>query len=118
MISSTAKSEDAVLLNQNEKAPYTGYLISKERAVELYKMGVQLQENVLLNESLTRSTEIYKKNDELSKQQLNVLLERNDLLSKQLLDTREVSTLEKTLWFIGGIVLSAGAVYGASKLAK
>jgi hypothetical protein len=115
LISSTVRSEDSVLLNKGTPAPYTGFLVPRERINEL---RIESEEQKALIASYARSVDLYKKNEEASDRQVNILLERNDKLSKELTSTRSVSTFEKTAWFIGGILVSGAAVYGASKLAK
>lgn len=106
------------MLNKGTPAPYTGFLVPKDRIIQLQGLDVQNQEYKLLNESYARTIVYYKQNEDSSNQQINILLTRNDSLSKELASARTTTSFEKMAYFIGGILLSAGAVYGASHLAK
>ena len=65
-----------------------------------------------------KSIDLYKKNEDVQNQKVNILLEQNDKLAKSLGDARSVSTFERVAWFIGGMLVTSAAVFGASKLAK
>jgi hypothetical protein len=117
-ISSIARSEESIILEKGKPAPYTGFLVPRERVLELRKTELDNQEYKLLNESLTRTVNIYKSNESLSEKQVNILLERNDKLSQELNKSRSMSNFERGLWFFGGMVVTGAAAYTASKLIR
>lgn len=118
LISSKSFSDEVVVLEKGTSAPYTGYLFPKETAQKTRIKLIEGEEAKKLNESYVRSIEIYRKNEELNNQKVNILLEQNDKLSRSLTDAREMTAFEKIAWFVGGVLVSGAAVYGASKLAK
>jgi hypothetical protein len=117
-ISSIARSEESIILEKGKPAPYPGFLVPRERVLELRKTELDNQEYKLLNESLTRTVNIYKSNESLSEKQVNILLERNDKLSQELNKSRSMSNFERGLWFFGGMVVTGAAAYTASKLIR
>lgn len=118
LITFSSFADDVVIIQAGEKAPYTGYLFPKETAQLTRVKLIEGEEAAKLNESYVRSIEIYRKNEDVQNQKVNILLERNDNLAKSLTDAREMTTFEKVAWFAGGIILSGAAVYGASQLRR
>lgn len=116
--SSTTLSDQTVLLEAGKPAPFTGYLLPPDQAALSRIRLIEGEEAKKMNESYARSIETYRKNEELGNQQVNILLERNDNLSKQLSSSQSLTDFQKVAYFIGGVLLTGGAVYGASKLAK
>lgn len=106
------------MLNAGQVAPFSGYLVSKERVLEFKKADIELKELRLVNESLNRSVSLYKSNETHMQDQTTLLLNRNDILSKELMSTRSVTQWEKTAWFVGGILVTGAATFGAAKLIK
>lgn len=117
-LTTSASSNDVVILEQNEKAPFTGYLFTKEKAQSTRIKLIEGEEAIKLIPSYQRSLELYRNNEAISDKKVNILLEQNDNLAKQLASSRSVSSFEKTAWFIGGILVTGLATYGASKLVK
>lgn len=117
-ISSIEKSnaQDSVQLNQGTPAPYSGYLISKEKVQQFYQMDLENKELKLMNESFSRSVQFYKNNDSSSATQITSLLYRNDDLAKELASARTTTSFEKVAYFVGGILIAGFGVWGAQKL--
>lgn len=118
LIPKSSLAEDVVIVEKNSPAPFTGFLFPREKAQEV---RIKLLENDRLNDmisSYNKSIDLYKKNEDVQNQKVNILLEQNDKLAKSLGDARTVSTFERVAWFIGGMLVTSAAVYGASKLAK
>ncbi len=105
-------------VEKGDAAPYKGLLFPVEMIPELRNTYLERNSYKLLNDSLqtslTLSEDISKKNQD----KVNILLDQNDKISKQLNETRTFSTLERITWFTLGIFATGLAFYGASKLAK
>lgn len=118
-ISSKSFSKDEVqILEAGKPAPFTGVLFPSEVAQKVRVQLIEGSEAKALNESYLRSIELYKSLQTNNDEKVNILLTQNDKLARALNDSRTVSSFEKTIWFIAGILLTGGAVYGASKLAR
>lgn len=116
--SSIAKSDEVILLNKDQTAPYTGFLFPREKALEFRKIDIENDELKIVNASFSRSIDIFKKNEDLSEKKVNILLERNDVLAKDLTDARTLTDWQKIGYFVGGVVLTGVSVWGASQLRK
>lgn len=88
-------------MKKGDVAPKDGYLFDKQEEKEVRK---KVEENKILK-GLTI------KQDELIQNQN----QRIDLMEKNL-QKRDVSGLEKILYFIGGVLVTGGSVYLAGKL--
>lgn len=111
-------SDEVVIIEQGQPAPYTGYLFSKEKAQLTRIKLIEGEEAIRLNLSYAKSLDLYEKNKDKNNEMVNTLLEQNDKLSKSLNASRSVSDLEKILWFLGGALAVGAATYGAARLAK
>lgn len=119
LISSISPANDEVIiLNKDDKAPYTGFLFPREKALEVRRTYLENDELKAINESFKRSIEIYKSNESESEKQKQILLDRNDKLAQQLSSSRDMSNLERIAWFVGGILVTGAAAYGVSKVAR
>ena len=98
-------AEDSIYLEKEQKAPFSGILLPKEKVQEL-------RVNTEIKESLERTVTIYKLNEELYQKNQSLLIEQNQSLIK----SKGMTDLEKILWFVGGVLLTGIAVKGASLL--
>ena len=62
-----------------------------------------------LNESLSKSIDLYKKNETINDNKINLLLEQNDKLAKSLLAERTVGSWERFGYFLLGVIGTVGA---------
>lgn len=113
-----APNNDVKVLKKDDPAPFDGLLLSNKKANEVKNELVERDKVKEINKSLEISLNLEKENFKLSEDKNKLLINRNDELSKQLQDSREMSDIKKILWFALGVVATGGAVYGASKLAK
>ena len=104
-------SDDAVVLNKDDKAPFRGILLSPKKAAELNDTEIE-------RDSLLKSLSLYKNNQELYEKRSSTLLEQNDKLATQLYSARQTSDWEKVLWFGLGAVLTGLTGYGIYRAAK
>jgi hypothetical protein len=108
-------ADDAVVLNKGQPAPYTGLLLTEEKANSVYN---DLNKYKLLNESLERTVFLYEQNEKLQDKRVNLLLEQNDKLAINLQQARTVSNWEKVLWFGLGFLSVGLGIYGVQAITK
>ena len=111
-------ADDVTYINKDDKAPYSGFLFTETKTKEIRLQLIDLDTYKSLNSSLTRTVELYKKNEEIDQTKINTLLDQNDKLADSLYSARETSNWEKGLWFFGGAILTGLAFYGASQVYK
>lgn len=118
LIVNNALAQDAVYLNQNDKAPFTGYLLPQEKLVELKNNTMERDtleaQNASLNASLKLQDDIIAKKD----QQLTLYSEQNDKLAQTANSALSLSTWEKIGYITLGVVITGLAVKGAHELYK
>jgi hypothetical protein len=115
IVNSVVIADDAVVLNKGQPAPYTGLLLTEEKANSVYN---DLNKYKLLNESLQRTVFLYEQNEKLQEKRVNVLLEQNDKLAINLQQARTVSNWEKVLWFGLGFLSVGLGIYGVQAITK
>lgn len=113
-----APNTNTAVLKKDDKAPFDGVLLSKKKANEV-KNGLSERDKLKeINKSLETSVSLEKDNVKQSEDKNAQLLERNDELAKDLKDSRNMSDIQKILWFGLG-ALGVGLVgYGAAKISK
>ncbi len=109
---------DPISLSKDQKAPYDGILFTETKANEIRKEILDKDYLQLQNDSLNRSLDLYKSNENLYGQQTQLLLDQNDKLAKSLYQERMVTNWERLGFFLLGIGVTGLAIYGASQLAK
>jgi hypothetical protein len=97
-------STGSVYLNQDEKAPFSGFLLPDEEVKQLR------------DDSLER--DMYKTTNDLKDQQIKLLGDQNTNLSKTLESTSSLSTWEKIGYFTAGVILTGLAVGAAVSIVK
>ena len=106
--------EDAVNINAGEKAPFTGVLLSKDKAESIRKELITKDELVLTNNSLKRSIELQDLNLKLRESQVETLLKQNDVLIRH----KTMNDYERVMWVAVGVLGTSLAVYGATRIVK
>lgn len=114
----SALANQAVELDKGQPAPYPGTLLDKEKSKEIRDELIEKDGLVKTNESLNKSINLYKSNEEILGKQKDLLLNQNIELTKVLNDTRSMNGWERVGFFILGVAITSAAVYGASKLAR
>lgn len=116
IFSKSVNADDVIFLGKGVPSPYDGFLFTREKTLDVKNTYIERDEFKLLNESLNRSLTLYKDNEKINQEKLNVLLDQNDTLAKELYSSRGTNNWEKLAWFIGGVAVSGLAFYGATKL--
>lgn len=109
LISNLSLAQDAVYIEKNQPAPFSGDLLT-ESTVK------QLHDDSLEKTSLQKQLDLANQNVNLLQQDKNLLLDQNSKLLKASKDEKVTSDIEKGLWFLAGIALTALAVKGAASL--
>jgi hypothetical protein len=77
-----ASDEDAVLLNKDEPAPYSGVLMPVSKVQTLRKMAFDLEIANMKILSYEKSTELFKQNEGIKDESIKLLQEQNLKLGK------------------------------------
>jgi hypothetical protein len=101
-LSSIVYADDSVFLNKAQPAPFSGYLVPETTIKALRNDSMEL--------------DLYKTTNGLKDQQIGLLTTQNINLSNTLKETSSLSTWERVAYFTAGVLLTALAVDGASKI--
>lgn len=118
ILSTNSKANDAVYLQKDERAPFSGILTTVEHSKVISTRLLERDTYKALSESYQKTLEFYKINNELTEKKVNILLEQNDNLSLQLKDSQSLSDLQKFLMFGLGIIATVGAGLLVNEIAK
>jgi hypothetical protein len=110
---------DAVTnIEKGQPAPYSGVLMDKQKAEKVRDELIEKDALVKINESLNKSIILHRNNEDIITNQNKMLLNQNIEVTKALNETRETSTITKIGYFLGGVIITGAAVYGASRLVR
>jgi hypothetical protein len=107
------KTGDVVPKEFNE-----GTLMDKDTSEKVRDELIEKDALVKTNESLNKTIILHRSNENILTEQNKLLLDQNLNLTKTLNETRETSTIVKIGYFLGGVIITGAAVYGASKLVR
>lgn len=113
-----AEKQQVYYLIKNDIAPYDGILFPMKDALEIRKSLIEVEALKAVNESYEKSIQLYKKNEQLTDQKYNTLIDQNERLSTALVESRRSNDLQKILWFGLGVLATGFAVYGAKKITQ
>lgn len=118
-ISNISFAEDKVQeLQIGQISPYTGILMPQSKADQIKMDLINADYNKAVNESLNKSIELYKSNETLYQNKVNVLTDQNNNLAKNLYEERSLSAWEKFGLFGLGILATVGAGFAIKKASQ
>jgi len=110
--------DKATPLNKGDAAPFTGLLLTPSQAQDVKNTAIERDAlkavNGSLNLSINLQDDIIKHKDN----QITVMMQQNDNLSKNLYSERQTSTWEKAAWFAAGIITTGLVLYGVKNISK
>jgi len=117
-IPSRSLAQQVVPIAAGTPAPYSGILMPEGVAKEAKNAVIERDTYKSVNESLNKSLNLSNQNFNYSENKVNILLEQNDKLAKNLQAERTVSDFQKIMWFGLGVLATGAAAYVGSKIAK
>ena len=112
LISNIAVADgDAIFLEQGKTAPFTGYLITQDKANKIRLMDIDLQIANKLNTGLQSENDILRQRLDNSQQQI-------DILSKRVIEAKDDSFFSKAGYFILGSLITGLIGYGVYRSSK
>lgn len=105
LFSSNVLADQVVQIEQGQSAPFSGYLMDKEKSIRVFKLDVELDFAKKNVEVLTYQNNLYK--DQLTKN-----TEYIKSLNEQLVSQHSDNFWTKTLYFILGAGLTGLVAYG------
>ena len=108
LVSLVAQAEEAVYVNKDDKVPFSGYLLSPDKANKVRLLQIDLSTQNRVNQLLTDENHIMSDRFDAAKQQ-------SEFLSKQLADQRSDGFFNKVGFFVLGCVLTGAVAYGVTR---
>jgi hypothetical protein len=110
LICSTVLAEtDPFFANKGYTLVQDSWIFSPEKAKNVRDKLIDGDTYQKLNESLSKSIELYKSNDQLQQNKINLLLEQNNKLAVRLHDSQSLNNWERFGLFLLGIAATVGA---------
>lgn len=107
LISNITLAEDSVQLGKGQLAPFDGFLLPKEKVIELKNQDLDNQFLKKTNQNLELINQDYEK-------RLTLYINQNDKLAKRLTES-DTNILEKSGYFLLGAVITGVIGYGVYK---
>lgn len=95
--------------------PQESWVFSPEKAKSTRDKLIDLQTTEKINESLNKSLDLYKSNEQIQQNKINLLLEQNDKLALRLGESQSLNNWEKFGLFVLGIAATVGAGFAIKK---
>jgi len=107
-----------VALEAEQKAPFSGVLLTVPKANELRRNTIELEHSKKIIESLDKSIALYAAINAKQDERIKAQLEQNDVLALRLQDSRDLSSWERIGWFTLGVVGTGLAAYGVNQIVR
>jgi len=115
LISLNSKA-DVVYIERNEPAPYTGYLFTPSKAIEVKNKLIDLETQKKLNANQKKIINLQVEQLELKDEQIHYYKQRNVKLHEDLESIKKVNNYERAGWFVLGVLATSLAIKGAQEL--
>ncbi len=113
---SIARCDDVLPLKKGDITPKDGLLFPYDKANDIKRKLIELEDLKSINTSYQKSIDLYKNNQDLYSKQVTILLDQN----KKLLDSEQaisqLSTYEKIGYFALGVLATGSSFYVASQI--
>lgn len=119
LICSTAFPDtDPYFAERGTVLPKDSWVFSPEKAKQTRDKLIDAETYFKINESLTKSIELYKTTEEIQQNKVNLLLKQNDELAQRLYSSQSLNNWERFGLFFLGIAATVGAGWAISRAAK
>lgn len=109
---------DATPIQKGTPTPYTGILLTTEKAEAIRIELIEKDQFALFNKTLLQNEERYVKIVKNQDIAISTLLEQNEKLAKSMDTDKSMTNFERMFWFGLGVAAAGFAVYGAASLAN
>lgn len=110
LITSSSFAEDAIYLEKDQKSPYSGVLMPESKVIELRNNTLENNTRKLQIDSLNTSVNLLEDIVSKKTEQVGILLDQNDKLSKTAFSERNLNNWEKAGWFVAGLFVAYASV--------
>lgn len=118
MIVNNGLAQDAVFIEKDKTAPFSGILFTEPKAREIRLQLLERDAFIKINESLEKSLVAVSNNQKVMEERIQAYKTDNDSLSKELRSSQSFTSWEKLIWFGLGVVATSLAVYGTKQATK
>lgn len=114
LIIESSYAQNAIDITKGQPAPYSGVLLSKEKAESIKNELIEKDKLKEINESYKRTVNLYKENEQYFNEQIKFLRNENNELNKK----ANFTDIEKIGWFTLGIILTGFTFKGIQSVSK
>lgn len=118
LVSNVGFTQESVPLKKDDRAPFEGVLLSLDKANKVRYDLLECDIKKSLNESYEKTIKLYKDNENIHQEKINVLLKQNDDLAKAVIEARSSTDIQKIIWFGLGVLATGLAIYAGKEMAK
>lgn len=111
-------ADDPVIINKDDKAPFSGLLFSKDKAANLKNAVLERDALKQTNQSLQKSLDLRVDTQNQLETKVNLLSKDNDTLANNLRTERDANKYTYIFYFALGVIATSAAFYGARKLSQ
>lgn len=109
---------DPYLGSKGDVLKQDSWVFSPEKAKNVRDRLIDSESFSRINESLQKSLELYKSNEQIQQNKVNLLLEQNDKLAQRLGESQSLNNWERFGLFVLGIAATVGAGFAIHQAAK
>ncbi len=118
LVQTNVNADDPFYAQRGHVLAQDSWVFSPGKAKETRDKLIDLDTYTKLNTSLEKSLDLYKSNETIQQNKINLLLEQNDKLAKSLYDERTVTGWERFGYFALGIAATVFAGWAIGQARK